>query len=57
MIVAPIYNRKKFTQNYLSALSKQSVKDFKVIILDDGSTDGTSEMIEQEFPKVILLKE
>lgn len=55
-IVTPVYNRKKFTENYLDALSKQSVKDFKVIIIDDGSTDGTSEMIEQEFPEVILLK-
>ena len=56
-IVTPVYNRKTFTQNYLKALEEQTVKDFKVIIVDDGSTDGTSEMIEQEFPNVILLKE
>lgn len=56
-IITPVYNRKKFTRNYLKALSKQTVKDFKVIIVDDGSTDGTSEMIGQEFPEVILLKE
>lgn len=56
-IVTPVYNRKKFTKNYLAALSKQSVQDFKVIIVNDGSTDGTSEMIEKEFPEVILLKE
>ena len=56
-IVTPVYNRRKFTENYLDALLRQSVKDFKVIIVDDGSTDGTSEMIEQGFPEVILLKE
>jgi len=56
-IITPVFNRKDFTQNYLKALSKQSVKEFKVIIVDDGSTDGTSEMIESEFPEVILLKE
>jgi GT2 family glycosyltransferase len=27
-----------------------------VIVIDDGSTDGTGEMIEKEFPDVILLK-
>jgi len=56
-IVTPVYNRKEFTQNYLTALSAQIVQDFKVVIVDDGSTDGTSEMIEEEFPEVILLKE
>lgn len=56
-IVTPVYNRKKFTKNYLEALRNQTVKNFKVIIVDDGSTDGTSEMIEKEFPEVILLKE
>lgn len=56
-IVTPVYNRKEFTRNYLEALAKQTEKDFKVIIVDDGSTDGTSEMIEKYFPEVILLKE
>jgi len=56
-IVTPVFNRKKFTKNYLIALENQTNKDFKVIIIDDGSTDGTTEMIEKEFPEVILLKE
>ncbi len=56
-IVTPVYNRKNFTQNYLKALRKQTVKDFKTIIIDDGCTDGTAEMIEKEFPEVILLRE
>lgn len=54
-IITPVYNRKKFTENYLNALSKQSVRDFKIIIVDDGSTDGTSSMIKEYFPDVILL--
>ncbi len=56
-IVTPVFNRKAFTKNYLEALAQQTVKDFKVVIVDDGSTDGTSEMIEEFFPEVILLKE
>jgi GT2 family glycosyltransferase len=56
-IVTPAFNRKAYTRSYLLALSYQTVKDFKVIIVDDGSTDGTSEMIGKEFPDVILLKE
>lgn len=56
-IVTPVFNRKQFTKNYLLALRKQTNQNFKLIIVDDGSTDGTSEMIESEFPEVILLKE
>lgn len=56
-IVTPVYNRKEFTRNYLYALEKQTNQNFKVIIVDDGSTDGTSEMIKKEFPEVILLEE
>lgn len=56
-IVTPVYNRKGFTKNYLEALSKQTVQDFKIIIVDDGSTDGTAQMIADEFPNIILLQE
>ena len=56
-IVTPVFNRKAFTQSYLEALSKQTNSDFKTIIVDDGSSDGTSEMVESLFPEVILLKE
>lgn len=56
-IITPVYNRKEFTKNYLDALHKQSVENFKIVIVDDGSNDGTAEMIEEMFPDVILLKE
>lgn len=56
-IVTPVFNRKTFTQNYLKALNEQSVKEFKTIIVDDGSTDGTAEMIAEQFPDVIVLRE
>ncbi len=56
-IITPVFNRKAFTQNYLKALRKQTVKEFKTIIIDDGCTDGTAEMVESEFPEVILLRE
>ena len=56
-IITPVFNRKDFTQSYLAALAKQTKQGFKTIIVDDGSTDGTAEMIEKQFPDVILLKE
>jgi GT2 family glycosyltransferase len=34
----------------------QTNTDFRVIVIDDASTDGTNEMISDEFPNVILLQ-
>jgi GT2 family glycosyltransferase len=56
-IVTPVFNRRGFTEKYLEALSKQTNKDFKTIIVDDGSTDGTAEMIVEKFPDIIVLRE
>ena len=56
-IVTTVFNRIDFTCNFLKSLRKQTFKDFKVIIIDDGSTDKTPEMIIDHFPEVILLQE
>ncbi|RMG26296.1 MAG: glycosyltransferase family 2 protein [Bacteroidetes bacterium] len=55
-IVIPVFNRKEKTRNCLLSLRKQRKQDFRVIVVDDASTDGTAEMIADEFPEVILLK-
>lgn len=55
-IVIPVFNRKKFTQDCLMSLQKQTCKNFTTIVVDDGSTDGTSDMINDNFPDVLLIK-
>jgi GT2 family glycosyltransferase len=55
-IIIPVHNRKKLTRDCLLSLNLQDMRDFLVIVVDDGSSDGTSEMVETEFPDVILLR-
>jgi GT2 family glycosyltransferase len=55
-IVIPVHDRKQFTRECLLSLRRQTLQNFRVIVVDDGSTDGTGEMIEKEFPEVVLLK-
>jgi len=54
-IVIPVHNRKRFTRDCLLSLRKQTFKNFTIIVIDDGSSDGTSEMIQKIFPEVVLL--
>ena len=42
----PTYNRKEYLKQTLDSVFAQTYKDYEVVILDDGSTDGTGEMIK-----------
>jgi glycosyltransferase involved in cell wall biosynthesis len=46
-ICIPTYNRKDYLSQTLSSVFAQTYKDYEVVIVDDGSTDGTGEMIKQ----------
>lgn len=55
-VLAPIYNRKNVTLSFLRSFSKQTYANYQMVIVDDGSTDGSSEAIMTEFPNTIILK-
>ena len=55
-IVIPVHNRVQLTQGCLLSLRRQTRNDFKVVVIDDGSTDGTSEMVSSSFPESLLLR-
>ena len=46
-IIIPTYNRKNALLETLKAFCEQTYKDFEIIIVDDGSTDGTKEIVEE----------
>ena len=57
-LIAPVYNRRDTTLQALRTISRIDSEglDVHTIIVDDGSTDGTSEAIEKEFPEVQIVK-
>lgn len=56
-IVIPVHNRKNMTLNCLRQLTyiDKEGTDITIIVVDDGSTDGTSQAIEIEYPGVVVL--
>lgn len=54
-IVMPVFNRVGLTLGCLSGLSAQTDKGFRTILVDDGSTDGTSSAVKEQFPDVKIL--
>lgn len=54
-IVIPVHNRKHLTRKCLACLTRQTVSNITIVVVNDGSTDGTDEMIKTAFPEVIVL--
>lgn len=49
------YNRKDFLRESLDSLLQQDYPETEIIVVDDGSTDGTAEMVKKEYPQVVYI--
>lgn len=56
-IIIVSYNTKKLLENCLVSVYKNTAGiDFEVIVSDNGSTDGSVEMLREKFPRVLLVE-
>ena len=46
-IIVPMFNVRQYAEQCINSILNQTYTDFELIIVDDGSTDGTSEIIDQ----------
>lgn len=51
-IIIPNYNGKHFMEPCLKSLMKQSYKEFKLLVVDNCSTDGSLEYMAEYYPEV-----
>ena len=45
-ILLPVHNRRMVTRNFVCALLQQTVKHFRLVLIDDGSIDGTAATVQ-----------
>ena len=45
-IIIPIYDKKRYINKCLDSILEQTYKEFEVILIDDGSTDGSAEICD-----------
>lgn len=50
-ILVPIFNVEKYLDECLNSLAKQTLKDVEVICINDGSTDGSSNILQRYAKK------
>lgn len=58
-IIIPVYNVEKYISQMLECLLRQTIQDFEIICVDDMSTDGSVQIIEefaQKDKRISLIK-
>ena len=46
-VIVPVYNAEKYLEETLAALSSQTFREFEAILVDDGSTDASPQIIDR----------
>lgn len=53
-VIIPNYNGIKYIKDCMDSLRNQSMSDFDIIVVDNASTDGSIELVENEYSDVIV---
>ena len=57
-VIVPIYNVEQYLKQALDSLKNQTLEDIEVICVNDGSTDGSLEIIKEYVaadPRFVLI--
>lgn len=54
-VLLPVHNRIEITRQCLAQLNRQTLPPAQIIVIDDGSSDGTGPMVRAEAPEAVLI--
>lgn len=56
-IIMPLYNKRPFVKRAVDSVLSQNFPDWELIVVDDGSTDGSSSEIPRDEPRIRLFRQ
>ena len=56
-VIIPSYNREEFLKRSIASVINQTIQPFEIIVVDDGSVDGTELMIKRNYNHVKFIKQ
>lgn len=55
-ILLPVHNRCETTRRFIECLKRQTYRNYHLVLIDDGSTDGTEQMVRAEIETLTIIK-
>lgn len=55
-VIIPCFNAESWIRETLESVFQQKSQDLETIVVDDGSTDSSARLVEEEFPSVRLMR-
>lgn len=55
-IILPVHNRRAITEKFIDCLEAQSYAAYHLILVDDGSADGTEQMVRDRIDPLTVIK-
>lgn len=55
-ILLPVHKRREITRRFVECLRAQTFSRFHLVLVDDGSEDGTAEMVRDQIPSATVLR-
>jgi GT2 family glycosyltransferase len=55
-VILPVHNRRAVTERFVDCLLAQTDRHWILVVIDDGSTDGTAAMVRDRVPDAVIVR-